>query len=134
MEKIAVWLDHSEAKLITFENKVANTETINSGVETHIRIDGEGSESSRFGVGTTNNENRNNNRHSNELSGYYKALAGKLKSYDEILLFGPTNAKEQLKNMLVSDKSFSGKSIEIKSSDKLTPNQLVAFAREHMED
>jgi hypothetical protein len=133
MKKIAVWMDYSQAKLITFENEVAKTEDIDSQVETHVRVEGEGSQVSSFGAGNfTNNENRNNNRHKNEVANYFKVLSGKLHTYDEILLFGPTNAKDQFKNILINDKAFAKKSIILKVTDKLTENQVVAFAREHM--
>ncbi len=133
MSKVAIWLDSSRATIVTFKNGVPQIETIDSGVESHVRIDGEGKESSQFGAGNfTNNEHRENQRHSNEVQAYLKKLTQKIESYEQILLFGPTNTKNQLKNILDEQKAFAGKKIEVKNSDKMTENQLVAFAREHL--
>ena len=133
MNKIAVWLDYRTATLVTFENGVASTRSVESGIENQVRIEGEGSNSSRFGESEfSNNENKENNRHANEVNSYFKNLSQLLKEYNEIHLLGPTNAKNQLRNVLKSDKSFENTKIEIKSADKLTPNQLIAFAKEQL--
>jgi len=49
-----------------------------------------------------------------------------LENYQEILLSGPGTAKEQLFNHLSENKLFKGKDIEVKSSDKLTKNQMLS--------
>ena len=98
------------------------------------RIPGEGKDVTRFGQGGfTNNEHTSNNRSENQLNSYFSKLTQKLASFDEILLFGPANAKKQFHNYLLSQKSFQEKKIDVKNTDKLTPNQEVAFAKEYLE-
>jgi nitrogenase subunit NifH len=43
---------------------------------------------------------------------YYKAIANSIRSYEEVLLFGPTDAKTELLNILKADLSFSKIKIE----------------------
>lgn len=130
-KKIGVWLDHHHAHFIEFNGKDAITQTIESGFTRHEREEGVGATGSRFGQHSTNNENNKNNRMQNELKGYYKLISDRLAGYDQVLLFGPTTAKNELHNYIKELKNFSGKHIEIKNSDKLTENQLKAAVREH---
>ena len=62
---------------------------------------------------------------------YYQAIAESIKNYDEVLLFGPTNAKTELSNILDDDLNFSKIKIEIKQADKMTENQEHAFVRDY---
>ncbi|MEO7043710.1 MAG: hypothetical protein ABI091_00280, partial [Ferruginibacter sp.] len=64
-------------------------------------------------------------------SEYYKVLGESIKNYDQVLLFGPTNAKIELSNILEDDLSFSKIKIEIRQADKMTENQEHAFVREY---
>lgn len=133
MDKVAVWIDQSGARMITFENGSPKTENIDSGIEGQQRIEGEGKNASQFGEGNfTNNEHTENNRKANEINSYLKTVSNKISGFQHIVLFGPGNVKDQLKNHLDGIKAFDGKKIEVHTSDKLTDNQLVAFAREHL--
>jgi hypothetical protein len=64
-------------------------------------------------------------------SEYYKVLGQSIKDYDEVLLFGPTNAKIELLNILKADLSFSKIKIETRPTDKMTQNQEHAFVRDY---
>ena len=44
-----------------------------------------------------------------------------------MLLFGPTEAKEELFNLLSEDHRFVNIKIEVKEADKMTENQQEAF-------
>lgn len=54
-----------------------------------------------------------------------------MKEYDDVLLFGPTDAKVELLHMLESDNSFSKIKIETRQADKMTENQEHAFAKDY---
>ncbi len=47
------------------------------------------------------------NKEQQQQSEYYKTLGETIKNYDDVLLFGPTNAKVELLNILKADISFS---------------------------
>lgn len=69
-----------------------------------------------------------------EEANYYTEICEVLKDYKEILLFGPTNAKLELRNILRSNHLFDSRIIEVKNTDHLTENQEYAFVREHFFD
>ncbi|HZJ36703.1 MAG TPA: hypothetical protein VFD29_08765 [Gillisia sp.] len=129
-KQVGVWLNHSQAHFIGYKAESAFfIETIDSPYESIMREEGEGNDKTRFSPNTergSNNEKRKHNIVQNELDEYFKILEGKLESYQEILLFGPGTAKEELFNRLSENKVFKGKDIAVKSSDKLTQNQMLS--------
>lgn len=60
---------------------------------------------------------------------YYKKIASEMLNFEKILLFGPTDAKTELLNMLKEDHHFDNIKIEIRQTDKLTENQQNAFVK-----
>jgi len=132
-KQIGVWLDHSKAHFIGYNDGSAFViETIDA-VHGHEHFSGEGSTNMRLSSNpqhASNNEHHTHNIEHKELSAYFKTLESKLAGYDEILLFGPTTAKEQLNNFLAENKSFAEKTISVQSSDKLSDNQMLAFVRD----
>lgn len=130
-KQIGVWLNHFQAHFIGYKAESAFfIETIDSKYENVIREEGEGNDKTRFSslseLGSTK-EKRKHNIIQNELDEYYNILESKLENYQEILLFGPGTAKEELFNRLSDKKSFEGKTIIVKSSDKLTENQMLSY-------
>jgi len=133
-KQIGVWMDHSKALIVGHDNGSATLlETVDSPYERIIREPGEGDDKTRFtgnSEHSSNNEYRKNNTSQNELNEYFKMLEGKVKMYDDILLFGPSTAKEQFRNRLRENKSFDGKWLSVQPADKMTENQLLAFVRD----
>jgi stalled ribosome rescue protein Dom34 len=58
---------------------------------------------------------------------YYKEIADKILNYDHILLFGPTNAKNELYNFLMEDLHFEEIEIDVEATDKMFENERKAF-------
>lgn len=62
---------------------------------------------------------------------YYAALAEVIKQYKDVVLFGATDAKVELFNIIKSDPSCVEINLDVFQSDNMTENQKVAFVREH---
>lgn len=60
---------------------------------------------------------------------YFKKISDSIRNYQEIVLFGPTDAKNELFNLLKADHLFENIKIEAKNADKMTDNQMHAFIR-----
>jgi hypothetical protein len=78
---------------------------------------------------STNNEHRVQMRENEIMSDYFKDITNRLQNYDEIFIFGVSTAKNELYNLLRSNKHFEGKLIQIESSDQMTKNQMIARVR-----
>jgi hypothetical protein len=61
---------------------------------------------------------------------YFHTLGDTIKQYDSVLLFGPTDAKTELFNLLTADHLFAKIKIDVRQSDKMTENQEHAFVKD----
>ena len=69
------------------------------------------------------------NKEQHKQSEYYKQLGEAIKNYEEVILFGPTEAKVELYNVLRADHQFAKIRIEVEQTDKMTENQEHAFVK-----
>jgi hypothetical protein len=133
--KMAVFIDHTSARLISCEDGVAQfTETIESGKESHVRHKGEGSNQARFGsypYQVSNNEYSTNMQEQEIRRTYFHKVQQKLLPFDEILLFGAGQAKKEMHNYLMEQGAFRNKTINLQNSDYLTDNQLLEMVRNY---
>jgi len=118
-KNIGVWMDHSTAHLM---------EQINNEFTTNI-IESDFSHQEKNSI--SRNENLMHNKEQNHQLAYYKKITEAIKGFDEIVLFGPTTAKEELANLLKADRHFEYKKIDVKHADKMTGNQQESFVKEH---
>ncbi len=119
-KNLGIWMDHSSAHLMEFTTNPIETKTVASKF-THNEKESSLSKS----------ENLMHNKEQHEQSEYYRKLGETIKNYEEVILFGPTDAKVELFNVLKKDHSFAKIKIEIKQTDKMTENQQHAFVKEY---
>jgi len=110
---LGIWMDHQDAHLMEFTTDPIETKTIESKF-THEE-----------------SENLMHNKEQHEQADYYRELGEIIRNYDDVLLFGPTEAKVELLNALRKDHRFADIVIEIKPADKMTLNQQHAFVKEY---
>ena len=67
------------------------------------------------------------------LNSYYEEVASRIRDAESILIFGPGEAKGELKARLEKDK-LGGRVVGIETSDKMTDPQIVAKVRAHYLD
>lgn len=116
---LGIWMDHASANLMecadSIETKLVTAETLS------LTDDDSGSKG----------ESQKHNKEQNMLSDYYKELGEVIRDYEEVILFGPTNAKTELYNKLQENIHFDNIKIEVQEADKMTENQQHAFVREY---
>ena len=117
---LGIWMDHSNANLMELTAATIETKTIDSTF-TH-----EAKEES-----LSKSESLMHNKEQHQQSEYYKKLGDIIRHYKDVILFGPTNAKVELLNILRADHLFATIKIEVKQTGKLTENQQHAFVREY---
>lgn len=119
-KRLGIWMDHSTAHLIRFTSDENENSVIESSF-THV------AKKESF----EKSENVMHNKEQHQQAEYYKKLAEAIKPYDEVLLFGPTDAKQELFNKLKADHLFEKIVIEVKQADKMNENQQSAFVRDY---
>jgi hypothetical protein len=117
-KNIGIWMDHSSANFIDI-NKQSNNCTINSNFTDVVREEA-----------MNRSEKLMHNKEQQMHEAYYKEISDGIKSYDRVLLFGPTKAKTELHNFLKLDVHFKDKKIVVESADNMTDNEKQAFVLE----
>ncbi|MGP8215239.1 MAG: hypothetical protein ACLQQ4_06730 [Bacteroidia bacterium] len=117
---LGIWMDHSNAHLMEFTLDPIETKTIKSEF-THRQKE--------HSLGKS--ENLIHNKEQHEQSEYYKKLGEVIKDYEDVVLFGPTEAKVELLNTLRADHHFEKIKIETRQTDKMTENQQYAFVKNY---
>lgn len=116
---LGVWMDHHEAHLMEFSLEHPNLKTIQSSFTHELRA-----ESMEKG------EKLMHHKEHQMQESFYKQLGVVIQEYDEVLLFGPTEAKVELFNRLREEKACSHIHFSLRQADKMTENQQQAFVRE----
>ena len=117
-----VWIDHKKAVIVSVSAGRVTTKTLESEVGAHPRYSGQ-----QDGGG----EKKYEERHSQHLEQYYDEVISQVGQPEALLIFGPGEAKLELKERLSRSKVFSEWTVDIKTADKLTDPQIVARVKEH---
>jgi hypothetical protein len=112
--RVAVWVDHQEASLVTFAgDNLKAEEKLFSGVGPHT--DGRGWSQHRFEA------------HRYEMLKYfYEAVIDHLGPADEILILGPGQVKHELHQRIEHYKGLKGKVVALINAPRLTEVELIA--------
>ena len=118
-KQLGIWMDHSTANIMEYSNDKVVTislELVPAFPEQvqNLRMD----------------ESLMHNKEQNQQADFYKKLGDIITDYKEVLLFGPTNAKTELFNLLKDDRQFEKIKFEVMSTDNLTENQQQAFVKD----
>ena len=118
--KLGIWMDHSAAHLIEFTNGSAVTKTIASKFTTDVKKHS-----------LNKSENLMHNKEQHQQAEYYNKIGDEIRNYGEVILFGPTDAKVELFNILKANHNFEKIKIEVQQADKMTENQQHAFVKNY---
>lgn len=121
LKRLGIWMDHTTAHIMELKNNSIKSNTIESLSEQGKK--------QNFGE----DETLEQNTEQAQLADYFKRLSDVIKSYSEVILFGPTNAKTELYNFLKKDRHFNDIKIVVETTDNLTENQMHAFVKEYFE-
>jgi stalled ribosome rescue protein Dom34 len=119
-KQTGIWMDHSVAHLMELKNNEIAASTIKSKF-THQEKE----------HSLSRGENNMHNKEQHEQADYYKNISNAIKNYDEVILFGPTKAKNELANLLKADRHFENLKIEVKDTDKMSESEQQNFVKEH---
>ena len=120
--RVGIWIDHKRAVIVSVSEGRVTSETLESDVEAHPRYSGQ-----QDGGG----EKKYEERHGQHLDRYYDEVISRLGQPDALLIFGPGEAKVELKERLSRSKASSERTVDIETADKLTNPQIVAKVKAH---
>ena len=129
--KIGIWIDHKRAVIVSTSADRATTKTVESEVGPHARYSGRAGYPTSDGPQDGRGEKKYEERHDQHLDRYYDEVISQLGQPEAVFIFGPGEAKLQLKERLSRSKALSEAIVGIETTDKLTDPQIVAKVKEH---
>lgn len=117
---LGIWMDHSNAFLMELYNHNISSKKIiikpvhkeEDNVDTHeIQI--------------------HSKEESQHRAAFFKEISDIIRDYQDVLLFGPTDAKNELYNLLKADHRFENIKFELRNSDKMNESEMQQFVVEY---
>jgi stalled ribosome rescue protein Dom34 len=126
-KEVGLWIDHRQAVIVSYlDEQEQNIQRVASDVEKRVRYSGDTSESQ----GST--EDGRDRQFDNQLNHFYDEVISYLRDATSILILGPGEAKGELQKRL-ENQGVSEEIITLKTTDKLTDNQVAAEVRQHFQ-
>jgi len=120
VKQLGIWMDHSSASLMELKGDTVIQDRI---VCEFTREEKE--------LSLSKGERAMHNKEQSQQSAYYKKISDYIRNFGEVVLFGPTDAKNELANLLKTDHHFDEIRIEIKETMKMTESQMKDFVKEY---
>lgn len=124
---VGLWIDHKQAYAIWVQD--GRIEVILSQIEPPAHASG----GTQLG-GKLNQkgdvELHHNDRFRLQLNKYYQQVMSALRDADSIFIMGPGTAKIEFEKVLKKNKNMQKRILKVKTADKMTKNQMIAYARE----
>ena len=122
-KQVGLWIDHRKAVIVVVTEEGEDVKEIASDMEKHVRFSG--------GPGTDDGsaEDMRDRRFESHLNAYYDRVIAAVRGADSIQIFGPGEAKGELRRRLERE-GLLGNVLALETVDKMTDRQIAAKVRE----
>ena len=125
-KQTGVWIDSSEAVIVTLFDGKENITEIKSGIENKIYHDDEGHKGTFSGNRHGNNEQKFRERNKNQLNSFLNNVVSQVKESDELFIFGPAETKTKLQDIIYHEKVIDIHKLKsVKTAAKMSLNQIL---------
>jgi hypothetical protein len=124
-----LWIDHREAVIVVLTATGEEINRIQSAVEKQLRRSGEPGQGS-FEPQEVPADDSRQREYAGNLARYYDAIVSHLRGSESVLIFGPGEAKGELKQRFEKHPDAS-RNIALRTADKMTESQIVAMVRDY---
>jgi hypothetical protein len=124
-----LWIDHRRAVVVIVTDKSEETRTIESNAEKHVQRAAGSRHGGRFESQAVPADDSHQREYTGELDRYYDRVAAHVRGTEAVLIFGPGEAKGELKKRIEQDPA-GGRIVGLEAADKMTASQIVAKVRQ----
>ena len=126
--RVGLWIDHRKAIIVAVTDKGEETRLIISKVEKQLRRGGDSPLKGRYESLHVPAEDRSQRAFAGHLGIYYDAVIASIRGAEAILIFGPGEAKGELKKHLVKSK-LGTRVVGVETVARMTDHQIAARVR-----
>jgi hypothetical protein len=128
--RVGLWIDHRKALVVTVTDKGQVSRLIISTIEKQARRSHDSRHSGPYESQKVPADDSRQRAFSGHLNIYYDAVIATIRNAEAILIFGPGEAKGELKKRLKRI-NLGGRIVGVAAVDKMTDRQIAAKVREH---
>jgi hypothetical protein len=129
-KSVGLWIDHRKAIVVAITGEVEETVEILSKVEKQLRRSGDSPLKGPYEPQQVPADDRQQRSLTGHLNIYYDAVIACIKDAESVLIFGPGEAKEELKGRL-EQSHLGGSIVGIETAGRMTDRQIAAKVRQH---
>ena len=127
---VGLWIDHRKAVIVTVTDTGEEIRLIISKVEKQLRRSGHSPLKGPHEPQQVPAQDSLQRAFTGHLNIYYDAVIASIRDAESILIFGPGEAKGELKQRLERN-NLGGRIVGIETVDKMTDRQIAAKVRQH---
>jgi hypothetical protein len=131
--KLGLWIDHRKTLIVAISEKGEEVRLIISRLEKQLGRPGGVRSSTHFESQLVPADDSRERKYAGLLHIYYDAVIACIRHADFILLFGPGEAKGELKKHLIKNK-LGGRIVGMETIDKMTDHQIALKVRKFFKD
>ena len=128
--KVGLWIDHRNAIIVFLAGEEEEIQLVRSNVEKQIRRAAASRSDGPFESQAVPSDDRQQREFTGHLNTYYNEAISCIHDVESILIFGPGEAKGELKKRIERDK-LGGHIVDIETVDKMTDHQIALKVRQY---
>jgi hypothetical protein len=128
--KVGLWIDHRKAIIVPVTDKGEGVRQITSKVEKRLRRSDDSPLKGPFELLQVPESDSRQKTLTGHPNIYYDAVIASIRDAEYILIFGPGEAKGELKKRLEKN-NLGGRIVGIEKVDKMTDRQIASKVRQH---
>jgi len=126
-----IWIDHRKAVIVVIADQKEETRLIISKAEKQLRRSGDSPMKGPYESQQVPASDSRQKTYTGHLNIYYDAVIACVRDADSILIFGPGEAKGELKHRLEKN-NLGGRIIGVEAVGKMTDHQLALEVRKRI--
>jgi len=127
-QKAGIWIDHRKATIVMLSPDAEHITLIASNVEKHLERAGDSPLKGSYEAAQVPADDSRQRALTGELNIFYDAVVAAVRHADSVLIFGPGEAKIELKKRLLK-RRLGARIAAVQSADKMSDAQIAAHAR-----
>jgi uncharacterized protein YunC (DUF1805 family) len=128
---VGLWIDHRKATIVAVTDKGEEIGLVISNVERQLRRSGDSPLEGPYEAQLVPADDSRQRSFTGHLNVYYDTVIASIRDAEAILIFGPGQAKDELKARLEKD-NLGGRIVGVETVDKMTNRQIAARVRQHL--
>jgi len=128
--KVGLWIDHKKAVIVALTGEGEHIELVISKAEKQLRRTGNSPLNTPFEAQKAPADDVRQKIFTRNLNVYYDAVIASICDAESILIFGPGEAKGELKKRLET-KKLEGRITAVETVDKMTKSQIASKVHQH---